>query len=178
MQIRAPIILQSTIKALVEVVIPAIATDNRMAQEQAQLIVGLLTLLKQRQPDEWRYDLDELQRLTALGSNLQQLAPAAELLSQLQCGRRVLARAGATPGDLIAAVGALRAAIGEHVSRLDNLDEGSGAAAARLVLQAAREQQLRERAWLLMQGWEIDPASLPSLDALIPGLTATATNPP
>lgn len=167
MQIRAPIVLQAVIKSLVEIVLPAVAADNRMAQEQAQLILGLLTLLEQRMPHEFAYDLDELNRLAALGRNLQQLAPDAELTLQVRHGEEVLARAGATPGELLDAVGALRGAIGEHVSRLENQDDGHGAIARRAVLDCAREQQVRERAWLLMQGWEIDPASLPALESLI-----------
>jgi len=167
MQIRAPIVLQAVIKSFAEVVLPAVAADNRMAQEQAQLILGLLTLLGQRMPHEFAYDLDELKRLAALGRTLQQLAPDAALTSQVQHGEEVVSRAGASPAELLDAVGALRAVVGEHVSRLENQDSGPGAAARRAVLDCVREQQVRERTWLLMQGWEIDPSSLPTLESLI-----------
>jgi hypothetical protein len=31
----------------------------------------------------------------------------------------------------------------------------------------SREQLLRDRSWLLMQGWEPDPKSIPAIDTLL-----------
>jgi hypothetical protein len=167
MQIRAPIALQAVLKSLTEVVLPAIAGDNKLAQEQAHLIVGLLRLIAERLPLEFHYDIDELTRLNALGRKLQDLTPDEALAADIRRGEGVLARAGAAPAELIDAIGILRAAIGECVQRLATVDDATGRVAARAVLDAAREQQLRERSWLLMQGWEIDPRSVPPIESLI-----------
>jgi hypothetical protein len=36
-----------------------------------------------------------------------------------------------------------------------------------IVTAHAKEQLLRERAWLIGQGWEADPASIPAIETLI-----------
>ena len=154
MQIRPDIALQAVLKSLHDVVLPAVDADNKLAQEQAQLVVGLLTLVAQRLPLQFRYDVDELTRLLALARTLGLDSAAQD---------DVLRRAGAGPDEVVAAVGALRAAIGDHI---DTLGQGDAAARA-AVLAAAREQHLRERSWLSMQGWEVDPATVPAIETLI-----------
>ena len=155
MQIRPDIALQAVLKSLQDVVLPAVDPANHLAQEQAQLVVGLLGLVASRLPLQFRYDVDELARLVTLARTLglDAAAPAD-----------VLRRAGAGPNEVVAAVGDLREAIGDRIAALD----GEGFADARAaVLTAAREQHLRERSWLLMQGWEVDPATVPAIETLI-----------
>ena len=66
MDLRAPLQLQTMMKAMKDVVLPAIDPDNQMAQEQAQLVMGMLHLMMSRQPMQFHYDLDELKRYVAL----------------------------------------------------------------------------------------------------------------
>lgn len=156
MQIRPDIALQAVLKSLQDVVLPALDPENKLAQEQAQLVVGLLSLVALRLPLQFRYDVDELARLVELARTLG-LDPGGPA--------EVLRRAGADPDEVVAAVGALRAAIGDRTDTLGDADTDARAA----VLTAAREQHLRERSWLLMQGWEVDPASVPAIEKLIGG---------
>ena len=79
MQLRPDLRIQSSIDAMVNVVIPAIDKEDGLAQEQAQLVVGMLSLLAQWLPLEYRYDRDELARL---------LAAADEVGGQLAGGAR------------------------------------------------------------------------------------------
>ena len=72
MDLRAPLQLKSMIKSMSDVVLPAIDPGNRMAQEQAQLILGMMHLMALRLPLQFHYDLDELRRYLGLAQELLQ----------------------------------------------------------------------------------------------------------
>ena len=71
MQLRPEIQITAIVKAMKDVVIPAVDADNKLATEQAQLIVGLLTLMAHQLPRLFHFDCDELQRLIACASQLE-----------------------------------------------------------------------------------------------------------
>lgn len=167
MQLRAPIAIQAVLKSFADVVLPAIAPDNTLAQEQARLIIGLLTLVARRLPLEYDYDLDELRRATMLARALNELVPDAAFDRQRRHCEDVLKRAGASPIELQHAIRELRASLGDRIHAVAALDAVAARESARCVLDAAREQQLRERAWLAPQGWESDPAALPPIESLL-----------
>lgn len=167
MQLRAPIAIKAALKSLTQVIAPAIDPDNKLAQEQFGLIVGLLTLIGDRLPLEFHYDVDELRRLTRLGHDLQEIAVSAALAEPVTGGEDVLARAAASPDELIAAIAALRSAIGQTAQQLSARSDPVSQRGVRAILANASEQQLRERSWLLLQGWETNPASVPAIETLI-----------
>jgi hypothetical protein len=167
MQIRAAIALQAIIKSIADVVLPGVDPANRLALEQGRLVVGLLTLIADRLPLQPLYDIDELRRLCRLGATLRSNEPDPEITAVLKRAEDVLARATAAPMDLYETIGALTAAIGDRVQVLALQAAPSNRAARVAVLAAAREQQVRERSWLIMQGWETDAASIPAIDRLL-----------
>lgn len=171
MQIRAPIALKAALKALTDVVLPALPADNQMAQEQGHLIVALLSLIADRIGTEFAYDKDELARLIGLGDQLNGDTPFAEALDQ---ARAILAKAGASPADLQATIAMLRGAIGQQATALSARSDAEAQAASKAILQSGREQTLRERSWLLSQGWEVDPASVPPIAALLDNESKTS----
>lgn len=175
MEIRAPLVFKTLLKSFKDVVLPAVDQDNSLAQEQAHLMVGLLTLMSDRVALQREYDLDELQRLVNLGEELQRLTPAEELGYQVERSGDALARARAAPNDLLVIVNRLSASVGDRVEALAGQNDAVATAAARAVLKAAREQQLRERSWLLMQGWETKPDEVPPIDTLIPAIQPATT---
>ncbi|GAC1623373.1 MAG: hypothetical protein NVS9B10_08320 [Nevskia sp.] len=178
MQLRPAIQIQSVIKALKEVVIPAVDPKNKLALEQVQLSIGLLALMAQRLPQQFRFDCDELERLLAFADTLGAHAggePAAELKAARAAGADVRARAQADPEDLVAAVHRLRAATGLAVqAAYEGGDAATQAEVKAKVLAMSQEQLLRERSWVLMQGWEVDPKAVPDIETLLaakPGAT-------
>ncbi|MCK9285355.1 MAG: hypothetical protein M0P39_13860, partial [Rhodocyclaceae bacterium] len=60
MDLRPALQVQTVIKAMTDVVLPAVDPNNKLAQEQARLVIGMLHLVMQRQPLMYRYDRDEL----------------------------------------------------------------------------------------------------------------------
>ena len=176
MQMRPALQIQTIIKAMMEDVLPALDQTNQLAMQSAQLTIGTLTLIAQHLPLEYRYDCDELARLLATTETLQAQARGGEktgaALASMQeaarVGADVLDRARAEPAEILAAVHALRAATAETVRAV--YAEGSEAAQSaveKTVLEMSKQQLLRDRSWLLMQGWEPDPKAVPAIDSLI-----------
>lgn len=178
MQLRSEIQIASMMKALKDVVIPAIDPVNRLAIEQSQLILGMLNLMVQQLPLQFRFDRDELQRLLACASQLSALPATGGVLREAQAtlaecqslGADVLARCTVDPAELTEVVRALRAATGSLMSAASEAgDPATLRAAEDAVLALSREQLLRDRALVIRQGWEPDPAALPSIESLLAG---------
>lgn len=176
MDLRPALQLRTVIKAMADVVLPAIDPDNRLAQEQASLVIGTLQLVARCQPLMYRYDRDELSRLLALANaleeqarNLPGMASARHLLvSCAENGLDVLERARAEPGELEAANVDLRERIGELISEMFATNDFAQLKHVSATITGySREQLLRERAWLVSQGWESNPQDLPAIEELI-----------
>ena len=176
MQMRASIQIKSALKALNDVVLPALDPNNKPAQEQIRLVIGMLTLLSQQLPLQFRFDCDELARLIAMANELQDGAKAgagttaalATLAERTKAAASTLERARATPEDVTQRVRELRKASGELVTQAYREgDAGCRDRVGKTVLAASREQLLRDRALLLMQGWEPDPKAIPSISSLL-----------
>ena len=173
---RPEVQLKSVIKALTDVVLPAVAPDNTLAQEQGKLAIGLLTLLSQQLPVQYAFDRDELDRLLAYCERLhaqisggERTTRALETLDAARAAAAVsLAGARTSPKALQQAVRDLREKAGALItSAYGDGTEASRAAARTLTLEMSQAQLLRDRAMLLLQGWEPDPDAIPALDELI-----------
>ncbi|HEX5805136.1 MAG TPA: hypothetical protein VFY31_02220 [Macromonas sp.] len=176
MELRPAIQIQVILKAMTDVIVPALAPDNRLAQEQSQLVIGMLNILAQRLPLMYRYDRDELARSLALVDTLREQArpwPAAQAALQAlehsaAAGRDVLDRAQADPAELESANGALRAQLGTLISALYTDSDMSPLTHLSQTLTAhAKEQLLRERAWVVLQGLDPDAKAVPPIETLI-----------
>jgi hypothetical protein len=179
MELRPAFQIPALIKSLTDVVLPAVDPANKLAQEQGQLIVGMLHLIAQRMPLQYRYDRHELDSFIALAGELAghgaAIPEAAAALSALaegtDSGRALLARAGAEPLELEAANQRLREQIGAVITAAATAPDSPALKALnRAVLAHAEALLLRERSWLALQGWEGPaPAHLPAVETLIGG---------
>ena len=176
MQLRPQIQIQTIIKAMMEDVIPALDQTNQLAMQSAQLTIGTLTMIAQHLPLEYRYDCDELARLIDAAAKLREQAQGGTQTEQavlalraaLEGGREVLDRARAEPAEIVEAVGQLRRATGDTVRAVYAESEPSVRDAVdATVLEVSKEQLLRDRSWLLMQGWEPDPGAVPAVETLL-----------
>lgn len=169
MQLREDIQLQTAIRALSEVVMPAVDAANALAVEQLQVVIGMLSLMAARLPLQFRYDCDELARLIEFAQALENCGGSASALRDArERGADVAARAQAEPQEVLLALRALRETSGALITALyrDGNDD-QRAALTRVVLAHADQQLLRERAWVLPQGWEAQPESLPAIETLL-----------
>lgn len=176
MQLRSDIQVPSMIQAMQKIILPAIDPANQLAMEQAQLMIGMLHLMAHQQPFQFRYDIDELERLVATvdaiasGSDASTIAQQAlaELALQRAYAADVLARAKAEPAELLAAIRLLRSALGEVVTAAaaDN-DAALEAQVSAAVLDLSKQQLLRERSLLKLQAWEANKPELPDIGELL-----------
>lgn len=183
MQMRPQIQIASVIKALTDVVLPAVDPQNRLAQEQLHLSIGMLRLMAQQLPVQYRFDLDELKRLLAFARDLQSLAlggagtrAAVAELRQLAATTQASLDAGLpAPEQVEQWVRALRAAAGALVTQVYVDGEPSCRNKVRdAVLAMSKDQLLRDRSMLLAQGWEPDPAAVPAITTLLDDLPVQA----
>lgn len=176
MQMRAPLQIHSLIKAMTDVVLPAVDPQNKLAQEQARLIIGMLGLMAKQLPLQFHFDCDELARLVEFSRQLQCTASGgaetrASLLAVAASGAHagaLLERAKADPQEIEHAVRALRTTTGAAIAAVYR--DGDAACQSRVqaaVLAMSKEQLLRDRSWLLPQGWEPAPESVPTIETLL-----------
>ena len=169
MDVRPDLQLQSIIKAMNDIILPAVDADNRLAQEQARLVIATLQLVVKRLPIAYRYDRDELGRYLALSRDLlAQVGTSLSdpLVSQLEqlvsAGADVFERARAEPAELEQSVFSLRAAVGDLIQETRTRNDARCRAAVRkLVLAAAKVELGRERALVVDIGFEADPNDMP-----------------
>ena len=175
MQLRYDVQLRAMIKSLSDVVLPAVDENNQLAREQIQVAIGMLGLMAERLPMQFRYDCDELQRLIEFAATLSEQnthsATGDEetaLRREADDARAILARAQAGPNKVLGAIRRLR----ESSAAVVTVRYRDGTSAQRKALTLAvtghaEAQLLRERAWVSPQGWEAEPARLPRIEELL-----------
>ena len=176
MDLRPEIQLQSMIKAMTEVVMPAVDSDNDLACEQAQLVIGMLHLMAARLPWQFHFDVDALARALQLSSDIcrdadggpETRAAVAALNDTTTKGNAVLAGAKSSPQDLEETLLKLRSETAHALEALHaDGEQKSCKAIGRAVLTAARDQIERERAWFSPQGWDTEAEAPPPLETLL-----------
>ena len=157
--------ISTMMRALAEVVLPAIDPANSLAVEQARLVLGHLAVLS-GQGDEARLDALELASEQDLARQLLAL-PAGGPLSVAACADLSTHLAQSTDGTLAASTRrtALRRSL-EALMRAayDDGSESLRAASWNLGLAHARAQADRARVWYAAAGFESEPQiSIPQM---------------
>jgi hypothetical protein len=175
MQMRPEVQIAAMIKAMKDVVIPAVAGTNKLAEEQAKLVVGMLNLMAHQLPLQFRFDRDELARLVDTCAAIKAVATSGAaasaargaLIERTAEARQVLEQCRRDPDELRRSVHALRAAICDTVDAFAQTGEAAQLEVERIVLAMSAEQLLRDRSLVKPQGWEPDPAAVPDIGVLI-----------
>jgi hypothetical protein len=162
--------LAASVKALTDVVLPALGTSDPVASEQLRLVIGFLTFMRSRLP------MQEARRRFELGHYLnvaRSIADDARLASSEVCNRldnatasaRKLLDDPAASGEDIAATAAELSAVLSALVRVVAAGDGElRQRVERAVLLAAQSLIDAQRAWYLPMGFDLEPANLPSLD--------------
>lgn len=168
--------LKAILRSLQEVIIPAIDPGKQLANDQANIVVGNLLMLLDQHDKQVHYELAEIRDYSALLKEL-----IKELQGQL-LDKEVL-DAGKALLEATAPVVKINLPTYEKLSLQNRtlkecvdtllrtvLTDGQQdeiAATRKVVMQYAERQLLRERAWLMKAGFELDPNQIPTLDALL-----------
>ena len=176
MQMRPEIQIISMMKAMTDVIIPAVDPTNKLAMEQAQLVVGMLNLMSKQLPVQFAFDRDELARLIDYAGRLKGVpasdsathAAQAQLVERCEAGADALERCKENPQTLLDGINGIREAIGTLLVALGaTRDEPAQLQAEKIIVELSKEQFLRDRAMVAPQGWEPDPAALPRIEVLL-----------
>lgn len=156
--------LRAVIKALVDVIGPAVIAADRTANEQLHLAVATLRMLESRVPFLHQRARAELRNAIALGAAVADSAPDAPLEIALREAREALSDVEADTQTLQARKSTLLSA----ASALANAPEQtSGRAISRAIILTSKGQFDLARAWCLPAGFELEPAAIPSLESLL-----------
>jgi hypothetical protein len=178
MQLRPEIQLISMIKSLKDVIIPAIDPANSFATEQAQLVLGMLSLMKTQLPLQFRFDRDQLERLISTAKRLEEVysrnastrGEMHSLIWSVAQASETLKHFNVDPVRIQDAIGEVNREIGRLISFAaeKGCDPLILAEADTIVLESSREQLLRDRALLAPQGWEkIEHLAPPPIETLL-----------
>lgn len=170
--------LQAAVKALTEVVAPAVDPQDPLAVDQLRLVVSWLQFDLTRRHQERQLVQAELALRIALaqavlpGLAATQPQRAAALGQALREARDVHGRTGAESAAWRAAADGLDALVSDAV-----LAAAQGPVAARKlladqVLQHAHDSLMIRRAWFAPLGFEARPDSVPAVEALFASIVA------
>lgn len=164
--------LHAMLRSLKEVVLPAIDPQQRLALDQVNIIIGNLNMLIGQHDRQVHYLLAEMRDYSAMLRELAGLAATADAESEsfLAEIEPLLAVDLPLPAQLVDSLRQLKGRVDARLQLLlDSAEPGTVSAAQQLVIKYARPQLLRERAWVVRAGFELEPDNIPTLDTLING---------
>ena len=174
--------IQTMMRALNEFVIPSVPTENKLAREQANLVVGYLAIMADQCDYLMDYELSELREQCSL---LQELLESAQGGPQthaaLRHAREMLGHGTAvaeldipSQKDTVALVRALKGATDAVINA--SAEDGDPAFRDRVgktIIKYAEPQLLRWRAWIRKAGFDPTPDLLPSVEEAVRSSTST-----
>jgi hypothetical protein len=169
--------LQTMAKAMADVILPAIAPENPLAREQAQLMIAQLGMIAKHWRRAAEYDslaLREMfelaERLCAVAAGGAETRAAADALAAL-LRRREAGLVGAVDEERAAIASAIDTLI--RASGIDG-DEAFRRASSEAVLEYSALQAWRDRVWFAGCGMDPDRARLPEIDEMLAKTTNAA----
>lgn len=153
--------LQVAIRALEDVVAPALAGAEKHVIEQLHLAIATAGFVKQRLPDARGYARMELAAYCALAEESVACAAGGNALASAAAdGRAMLGSAAAGTDEIVANTRRLRDEVTALGSRWAGT--GTGQELDRLVLRHGAGMVGQARQWASPYGFELNPADLPA----------------
>lgn len=154
-----------SIKALRDVIIPAIDPANGVALEQAHLTLATLGMARQNFPYIQRLARTELRHAIAMGDAVAGSVQASTPLVDLRvAARSALADPEAGAGTLDACRHAI---LSEIETQIAQAETGEFAPIAKAYLGAVEPQLELQRKWSAGAGFDPDAVALPALDEML-----------
>lgn len=159
--------IRTMIKAMTDVVLPAVDPNNRAALDQARLVAGSLDMLIEQIDYAHWYEVADIKSLCALADELGALEALAGQARLRRCAQVAQTLAGRWDQPLSAlreTCGELRSAIAEAIeAAFAQQDAPLRDAVERIVLQHSQAQIGRERAFVAKTRFDVYPDTLQAL---------------
>jgi hypothetical protein len=171
--------LLSCIKALDNVVLPAVDPADPLASEQLRLVSGFMKFLRSRLPYWQARQFFELHHYLGLARSLAadaRLAPdevSQRMDSAIEQANAVQLEASPPLAEIRAATAALAAPISALVRVVAKADPGLRQRVEQKILSHSKQWVDMQRTWFLPQGFELRAGELPSLDDVLTGPAPT-----
>lgn len=162
--------LRACIKALDDVIAPAVGGSDAQAAEQLFLVTDYLKFLRSRLDNLLDRDRFEVRHYVAMGRALSADASACsasagqDLADAVAAAEGVLHRDDARMPELKAAAASVAAAITRLVREAAGADDDVRSRVERTVLECSEDKIQLDRTWHAPQGLEPDPGSLVPLE--------------
>ncbi len=163
--------LQVSLRALREVVAPALQNSEKHVVEQLHLAIATLDFAKQRLPHARRYHRLELENYIGFAAEVRTIVGADQpaLRDQLataeNTGKADLLRPEAEVEDYVIITRLLRELIASAVPAA--ADKPHERALDLLIIQRQKKFLLQQRAWCVPLGFDPKPEDLPTMDQLL-----------
>lgn len=161
--------IENVIKALEQVILPALPTQQRLARDQIRLCVGHLRMIGEQWQWAGAFEVGSLDAMIGLGDVL--VVSGDETYCEALAIELAHAR-DADRGDQGAVTSAIRT-LGAVIDRIILGDDGRillSADARSAILDYGDRQARRERAWFAMNALDPDRHELPDIGAMMAGL--------
>jgi hypothetical protein len=148
--------LASIVRALTDVVLPSLPPEAGLAQEQIQLCIGHIQILRAQLDDLPGYEVEELADAAALGEALTRCGGGPRTrAATATLGEALVERSASGGGAVRAARQKINDAIGALVEAVAfDGDEASRAAVPGTILKMERERALKDRRWFSAFGFD------------------------
>lgn len=167
---------RAAIKALGQVVAPAVDPSNPLAVEQLKLVIQFLELHVDRRQLQGRLDWRELELNVDFGaavlkaSGADSLQAAKDLSHWVALGQAYLGQPGPAVGERQRLSEAIATAISGVLAERNARDDGvQDQGVERVVLEHARKHLDLKRSWFLPFGFESDAKRIPSISTVLAG---------
>lgn len=144
--------LASVVRALTDVILPALPPEAGLAQEQVQLCVGQLQILRAQLDSILAFEAEELTDAVALGEELIGMSDHGGLRSALAA-----ARTAQTPADIRGARNTIHAAIADFVTAPAEHAPSDRNRVHDAVMRAEKRRVVKDRRWFAPFGFDIAP---------------------
>jgi hypothetical protein len=158
--------LKSVLKALSDVILPALPASERLARDQANLVIGHLSIIAEHWQYALKFELENLALACALAGELAGLNFEATLGDELIV---TLAAAEDVDRSDYAAVTAIHRTLKLIIDRLIATQQHAAPMPREMidaVLRYNQRRATRERVWHRAAGLDPDAASLPPITSL------------
>lgn len=154
--------IASVVRALTDVILPSLPPEAGLAQEQVQLCVGHLQVLRAQFDGSLAFEAEELTDVIALGEALGALVKGGSATGTASAALRdalAAGRAATAPAEVRQARVAINAGIAKLVAAVStDGDERSRGGLPRTILEYEKPRVLKDRKWFAPFGFDSLPA--------------------
>lgn len=158
--------LKSILKALSDVILPALPASERVARDQANLVIGHLTIIAEQWQHALEFELENLAQACVLAGELAGMNFDSALGDDLKAALSAAETVDRSDYQVVTEIHRVLKGVIDRLIAADHRSAPMPPAMLAAVLRYNRRRAPRERVWHRAAGLDPDAASLPSIASL------------